>query len=144
MSRPLDAHLGAFFAALLAENTQPTLTLQVEVTYEYRINAQLSAVQLPVIMQAPLAVQVLGPIPAGRSTGDAPQPLAEMIDYWSRAIARWFTAYSPACGGTLRFDLTVMSDLTTEPMPLLRLRDLELPIQWVQNPPLSCLAAAGR
>jgi hypothetical protein len=140
VARPLNAHLSAFFAALLAQNVQPTLTLQVEVTYAYSLNPNLTPVQLPVIMQAPLQIQVIAPHDQVSTSANAVQPLADMIDQWSRAITRWFEALSPSCGGTLTFDLMVMSDLTEQPMPLLRLSDLELPIQWVQNPLLACLA----
>jgi LysM repeat protein len=136
VARPLAAHLDAFFDALLLVNTQPTLTFQVEATYEYRVNPQLSPVQLPILLQAPLTVAV------GRDSQGA-GTRQEMVDQWSQAITRWFEAYLPACGGTLHFDLTAMSDLTTQPMPLLRLRNLQLATPWVQKPALPCLATNG-
>jgi hypothetical protein len=47
------------------------------------------------------------------------------------------------CGGALRFDLTLMTNLTARPMPLLRLRDLRLPIEYVIDPKPSCRAESG-
>jgi hypothetical protein len=41
----------------------------------------------------------------------------------------WFNAYSPeSTGGILTFDLTVMSNLTQRPMPILKLTGLYLPV----------------
>ncbi|HKP77071.1 MAG TPA: hypothetical protein VJT67_16185, partial [Longimicrobiaceae bacterium] len=136
VTRPLDAQLNLFFDRLLEKNTQPTLTFQVEVTYEYLVNPQLGPVTLPVIMQAPLTV---GVTPSEAAPG-APPTRQEMVERWSQAILRWFTAYTPSCGGTLKFDLTTMSDLTEQPLPLLRLSNVQLPIQYV-SPPLPCLQA---
>ncbi|MGC3028960.1 LysM peptidoglycan-binding domain-containing protein [Burkholderia sp. DN3021] len=128
VSRPLQAHLDALFADLLANNTQPQIVAQVEVTYEYALNAALERVVLPVLMQAPLTVNVAG---TGAGT------LAGMTSDWAGAIDAWFSAYLPACGGTLWMDLTLMSNLTGQAMPLLRLRRLMLPIRQVE-PPLPC------
>ncbi|MCK9903310.1 hypothetical protein CC117_28315 [Parafrankia colletiae] len=43
-------------------------------------------------------------------------------------------ARSGLVGGTLRFDLTIMSSLTKEKMPLLRLRNLHLNLADVRPP----------
>ncbi|MFL5539885.1 MAG: peptidoglycan-binding protein LysM, partial [Longimicrobiaceae bacterium] len=130
VTRPLPGQLENLFAVLLAHNTQPELTIQVEFSYDYPLNPSLSSVPLPVLMQAPLAVQVAG---TGAGT------LQEMLATWSTSVEAWFANYTPTCGGTLWIDLTIMSDLTQQPMPLLRLRSLYLPLQYVQ-PSLPCRA----
>jgi len=130
ITRSLQAHLEALFDVLLKHNTEPKLTFQVEITYDYSLNPNLSAVPLPVLMQAPLEVDVLG---KGSSS------LAKMIADWNAAIELWFATYKPQPidpkdPGTLKFDLTIMSNLTKQPMPLLRLRRLELPLRYIQPP----------
>ena len=55
----------------------------------------------------------------------------------SQGIWRWFEENSPheAEKGTLKFGLTLLSDLTEESMPLLRLTDLSLPLDRVTDLP---------
>jgi len=126
--RSLKEHLNALLDALLLNNTQERVTFQVETTYSYSVNPILSPVPLPLLMQAPLDVQVVGKT--------QPPSRDQMVADWSAAIGHWFTCHRPAgTEGTLRFDLTIMSNLTKQAMPLLRLRDLELPIAFI-TPPL--------
>lgn len=129
VTRPFDAHLQALFDALLKNNREPELTLQVEVSYDYSINRVLDPVTLPVLMQAPRGINVKDGI-------------AQMIVDWSSSINLWFNTYKPSgTNGTLSFDLTIMSNLTRQPMPLIRLRRLILPIQSI-DPPLPVLDKA--
>ncbi|MDQ7981740.1 Ig-like domain-containing protein [Paraburkholderia sp. SARCC-3016] len=128
VTRSLQAHFDAVFADLLAGDTQPQIVVQVEVSYGYALNAALDQIALPVLMQAPLTVDVDG---GGAGT------VAGMTADWTAAIETWFSTYEPAGGGTLWMDLTLMSNLTGEPMPLLRLRRLMLPIAQVV-PSLPC------
>ena len=130
--RSLADHLTALFAALLANNTEPTLTLQVVTTYDQSLHPSLSAVTLPVMMQAPLSVAV---------TGSGAGTLAQMILDWSEAITLYFDAHAPASHGTLRFDLRVFSNLTKTPLPLVRLEDLFLAATSI-TPPLRSIAKA--
>ncbi len=133
-ARSLADYLTDLFAALLANNQEPTLTLQVAATYEHRPNPSLSPIDLPVMMQAPLCVAV---------TGAGPGTLAQMVADWASAILVYFQAHAPACGGRLFFDLLVFSNLTSVPMPLVRLSRLFLPVAALQ-PPLPCRAAPAR
>jgi hypothetical protein len=126
VTRSLLDQLRTLFDALLAATAEPRLTFQVETTYTYSLNPQLTPVPLPVLMQAPLTVDVT----AGGG-------LQSMLEDWAAAIALWFDSAQPSCGGALWFDLAIMSNLTERPMPLMRLRRLFLPIQYLA-PPLSC------
>ncbi|GAA2399341.1 LysM peptidoglycan-binding domain-containing protein [Actinomadura vinacea] len=127
--RTLAGHLEAVFAALLLNTAEPDLTVQVEVTYSYEANPGLTPVTLPLLMQAPLTAQ--------RPDG----ALTRMLAGWAKAIHDWFQARTPVCGGTLGFDLTLMTNLTARPMPLLRLRNLHLPIKYVIDPAPACRQA---
>jgi hypothetical protein len=130
VTRTLDDQLATLFAALLAHNTQPTAVIQVEARYDYQLRAALAAVSLPVLFQPPVAIQVAG-------TGDG--SLAAMIAGWASAIRTWFDDTTPSgTEGTLRFDLTIMSSLTANPTPILRLSRLVLPIVYVA-PPLATI-----
>ena len=130
VQRSLNGHLSEFFGELLANNTQPSLTCQVEIVYRYSLNTQLDDVQLPVLFQPPLTINV-----SSRATGHG--SLAGMIGTWAAAISSWFDTHVPLGSGRLGFDLAVMSDLTATPMPLLRMPRLFLPIEHVV-PPLHC------
>ncbi|NNA55332.1 hypothetical protein [Pseudomonas koreensis] len=123
-TRSLTEHLQALFDTLLASSTQPSITVQMEATYAYDLNPNVSGitVTLPIAMQAPMTCTV--------------QALTQMVGVWSSAIQDWFTLQPPnGDGGTLWFDLSLMSDVTNQPMPLLRLRKLSLALGAI-NPPL--------
>jgi hypothetical protein len=129
ISRSLFAHIEALFAALLVSNSQPTLTIQVEVAYAYPLNPLLEPIVLPVLMQAPLDVAIISQGTSG------PLPLAEMTQNWATAVTRWFsTRTPPLAGGQLLFDLRIMSNLTEHPMPLVQLEQLFLPVEWIVPP----------
>jgi hypothetical protein len=128
VARTLPAQIQNFFSTLLQNNVEPTLTIQVEITYAYSIASGLDPVPLPVLVQPPIPIQIAG---AGPGT------LQDMIANWSAAVARWFTTYVPSPqDGTICFDLTIMSSLTKHPMPLLRLRKVVLPIAYTTPPPV--------
>jgi hypothetical protein len=127
VARTLPAQIQNFFTTLLQNNIEPTLTIQVEITYAYSIATGLDSITLPILIQPPISIQIAG---TGQGT------LADMIANWSAAIAQWFSTYVPSAqNGTIWFDLTIMSSLTKHPMPLLRLRKVELPIQYALAPP---------
>lgn len=117
--RALAEQLQTLFDTLLAGSSQPSITVQVETTYRYSLNSAIEAIQLPILMQAPLSVALTD--------------LPNMVNVWSSAIETWFNG-QPPCGddGTLWFDLSLMSDLTGQAMPLLRLRKLSLTLPAIQ------------
>ncbi len=133
VTRSLEAQLQALFGALLAElddNEQHDFLFQVEIQYDYRINEDLDPVPLPLLMQAPLSIQLQG---SGAGS------LAQMIAEWTGAIQLWFQTNCPMPAdpvndpGTLMLDLTAMTTLTRQPMPMLRLRQLVLPLLYVTD-----------
>jgi LysM repeat protein len=128
VKRALDQHLTALFDALLKDNTQESLTFQVECSYDYPVNPDLAPVSLPVLMQAPLSVDVT------KTEDRSNKTLAEMISDWTQSIQRWFDKHKPKQeSGVLWFDLITMSNLTQQPMPLLRLRKLKLEMSYIDD-----------
>ena len=136
-TRSLAEHLRALFSALLAENRQPVITIQSEVTYEYCFGTGAMPAVLPILLMAALEVDVT---PTGSASpdiaGGAAAKLAAMIDAWTAKIEEWFAVHSPTGGGTLWFDLAIRSNLAGKPMPLLRAGRLRLSTDYVR-PPLS-------
>lgn len=126
--RTLEQQLTELFSDLLKDNVQPTVTFQVNVSYDYPINPTLSAVPLPVFMQSPVPIDVSG------SSSSSELTLAQMISNWTQAIQLWARTYNPVqSGGSLWFDLITMSNLTKQPMPLLRLRNLQLETKYIDG-----------
>lgn len=124
--RSLTDHLTALFSALFRNYVGGDVTIQVQAAYEYAVNPDLSPVSLPVLMQPPLSVSVEG--------GGEPS-LTTLIADLSGAITLWFDSHRPvATQGTLAFELTIMSNLTKNPMPLVDLDDVSLAIQYVVPP----------
>ncbi len=73
-------------------------------------------------MQAPLTIDVAA--------------IDTMTKAWADAVHAWFAATLPQAGGTLRFDLQLLSTLTGTPHPLIRLDGLSLAVANVVNPGL--------
>lgn len=128
----LAEHLKSFFTALLGTGGVPTLRLQLETTYGYSLNPNLSAVTLPLYLLPPTTVSVDG------SASGVPT-LDSVLDGLAASITAWFAAQPPnGTDGTLHFDLTIWSTLTSQPQPLLRLRNLYLALADIV-PPLATL-----
>lgn len=121
-NQKLVRHLQDFWGALLENNTQPTLTVQVTCTYNHKINKALDSVKLPIFLQPPVSINVSTIENTGAGS------LGQMIEeHWAAAIKKWYAKNSPKGEeGSIGFDLVVMSNLTRHPMPLLRLRNLRL------------------
>ncbi|MEN3754061.1 hypothetical protein ABC733_19590 [Mangrovibacter sp. SLW1] len=131
VSRSLDAHMEALFNALFAQSLSGNSTLQINVTYFYTLADALTemAVPLPVLVMPPMTISVDG--------SDLSVPsLSQMESQLSDAVIDWAQAYQPSArGAQLVFDVTFMSNLTDNPMPLLDLAGLELPVEFI-SPPL--------
>jgi len=125
-TRKLDEQLGALFTALFKGDPQDSQLLQIEVSYDYSVQADLEPVRLPVLFLPPTKFDV---------THDR-KPCAEQADSVvckiSTAVRAWLKENAPSpCEATLVFDLTIFSDLAAQSMPLLRLRRIELPLDYV-------------
>lgn len=113
----LRMHLENLFRELLKENTQSTLSFKVVTTYSYEMNNLTSTVQLPVMMQ-PAVTFIL------KDPHCAPD---EMVENWTTAINQWLNQSAPSVNNAMfEFNLSVYSNLTGEPTPLIQLSNLYL------------------
>lgn len=131
VKRSLDAHLTALFTALFEEGFTGDSTLQVNMNYHYQLADALNAmsVPIPIAVMPPLNVSVDG-------SNVALPSLTATVTMLSEAIATWAQTYLPSSRqARLIFDVTIMSNLTRNPMPLLDLANLELPVVYI-DPPL--------
>lgn len=109
--RSLDEHLQVLFDTLLAASEQISVTVAVQIAYCYLISSAIPPVQVPIMIQPPARTDVSN--------------LPSLLSDWSLTIQRWLQNEIPSAdGGALRFDLSLISDLTDK--PLLRLRNLSL------------------
>ncbi len=123
---PLSTQLTNLFNALLKENSQDTVSFLMSCQYTYQLNTSTTNVGLPVIMQPIQSIQVK----PDASTGD--KKLADMIADWAGSIELWYNSRKPVTtNAALWFDLTIFSNLTQQPLPLVRLRTLNLGIQYI-------------
>jgi hypothetical protein len=140
VTRTLAGQLETLFNALFANfptgaGSNDRVTIQAEVTYDHSLADGVPPIGLPVFMQGGREI-IVPPKASDTAEGEGAIPLAEMILGWDGAIRTWFDQKVPSSNaGTLRFDLAILSNLSRQPLPLLRLRGLFLPIEWI-NPPL--------
>ena len=138
VQRSLDAQLCALITALFEGGFEGVTTIQFDVAYSFAFNSRLDnmAVTIPVAVLPPMQVTV----PGTKDDNTEAPPIANLVATLSAAIRDWSKAYSPSPqNGLLSFNLTIMSNLTMEPMPLLNLMKLELKVDDIvpQLPNLS-------
>jgi len=129
--RSLDAQLTALFTALFEGGFKGIATIQFDVAYSFAFTSGLDGmpVTIPVAVLPPMKVTVPG------APADTPPPIADLVATLSAAIQDWSEAYAPSRqNGLLSFNLTIMSNLTKEPMPLLNLKKLELNVDDIVPP----------
>ncbi|WP_108867820.1 LysM peptidoglycan-binding domain-containing protein [Aquimarina aquimarini] len=122
----LEQQLTTLFDTLLAENSQETISVLMSSTYSYQANSGLSDIVLPVIMQPLQSIQVIG--------SGTDKTLNQMIEDWANSIKDWYSKNQiDNTKASLWFDLTVFSNLTEQPKPLIRLRALTLSLDYITN-----------
>ncbi|SNR54837.1 hypothetical protein [Puniceibacterium sediminis] len=114
VKRPFADQLAALYTALFRNAGTADVTLQLTLYYAYSINTGLEPVRLPVFLMPPTTLT----LPAGgifdTTTAPIPQQAAAWADWWA-------TNLPSEEGGQIQLSLTVMSDLTEKPMPVLKL-----------------------
>jgi hypothetical protein len=114
--KPMEDYVNDLFTALFKTftGTDNKPKIQMECRYSYTVNGSTIPINLP--------IQLLPPTNYDISLN---REIAE-------GIINWFIANNPCrSNGTLWFSLTVMSSLTAQTMPLLRLMSLKLDIPHV-------------
>lgn len=131
--RSLDEQLTALFTELFEGGFEGVTTIQFDVAYSFAFTSGLDglAVAIPVAVLPPMKVTV----PDGKANED-PLPISDLVAKLNAAMQDWSQAYAPSRqDGMLAFNLTIMSNLTMEPMPLLNLMKLELSVDDIVPPP---------
>lgn len=125
----IEEQLTRFFNLLLKNNSQPTLSFLTSCQYTFQPNTNLTDITLPVMMQPLELVSV--PVAASNDAGG--KTLAQMISDWSGGMNLWYGTHAPSTRNAMYwFDLTIFSNLTQQPLPLIRLRNLYLPLQFIK------------
>ncbi|NQX85756.1 MAG: hypothetical protein HRT67_07600, partial [Flavobacteriaceae bacterium] len=125
VKRTLDGQLTELFSVLLQKNSQDTLSFQMSSRYTYSQNQSLKAIELPIIMQPLVDVDVSG-------AGNVETNLAQMITNWTDGVNLWLSTHTPqSSNAVLWFDITIFSNLTSTPMPLIRLYNVSVPMEYV-------------
>jgi LysM repeat protein len=130
-SLSLVEYLSALFTSLFKESTAKTQIIQMECKYEYSLSENLSPVSLPVLLLPNINTKIDFIPDKNCSITDQDSSLICKI---SASIMNWFSENKPIVSkGRITFDLTIMSDLTQQPMPLIRLKRLYLDIKDIRD-----------
>ena len=121
VKRPLACQLAVLYDALFAQAGTDDVTLQATLYYDYAINPGLANVRLPVYLMPPTLTKL--------RDGGFGTPLEDVIAMQVAGWNTWWQANAPeTAAGSLALDLTVMSNLTARPMPILHLTGLYVPL----------------
>jgi len=128
VTRSLSCQLALLYEVLFQNAGTDSVTLTMTAYYEYSPSSQVPNVRLPVFLMPPTQVAL--------REGGAGQPVADIIAEQAQGCQNWFRSLQPVTtAAVLFFDLTIMSNLTERPMPVLHLSGLNLPLVYI-NPPL--------
>ncbi|MBV9683778.1 MAG: hypothetical protein JO046_18445, partial [Solirubrobacterales bacterium] len=129
--RTPEQQLQALFQALFAAAPAGEQTLQLECRYQYTLtDSDLGPMSLPVYMLPATEVDPATElkIPVGGCPTDRTQ--GPLLCRLAGAIRTWWAGNQPSTlNGLFTFDLTVMSQLTSQ--PVIRLENLQLGQQWI-------------
>jgi hypothetical protein len=123
--RSLSDNLTALFYTLVEGASATSASFQLTVAYQYQLSG--NAVTIPILMQPALPV----------SWAVGSDTMAPMIAGLTTAITSWFNQVEPIGGGQLLISLTVLTTVTQQLLPLVRLTSLELSLSDIVNPSLS-------
>jgi LysM repeat protein len=128
VTRSLSCQLALLYEVLFQNAGTDSVTLTLTAYYEYSPSRQIPNVRLPVFLMPPTQVAI--------RQGGAGEPIADIIAEQVQGCQGWFQSVQPVTTkAVLFFDLTIMSNLTERPMPVLRLSGLNVPLAYL-NPPL--------
>ncbi len=127
-TRTIEDHLANLFDNLFAQDAPAVNTLQMTTTYSYSINEISNVVSLPILFLAPLKTDRSAD---AKDDGDT-KPLSDTIKTIASGIDQWFKDNKvPSNGGVFWFDLTILTNLTEKPSPLLTIDNMNLDIKYV-------------
>ncbi|HEY0130407.1 MAG TPA: hypothetical protein VGB57_03305, partial [Allosphingosinicella sp.] len=139
VARTLAEQLGGLFTALFAEAPAGPQEIQLTICYSVSVNPALPPIALPVVFVPPIAFLPDNEFNSDAEDGD-PLSQAALSQKIATAITTWYQTNAPLQGGTLTFDLKVMTRQppgggSAPPTPLLELAYLVLNYaDWTDHP----------
>ncbi len=128
--RSLADNLNALFYTLVAGASATSASFQIVVGYRYLLSG--IPVTLPILM--------LPALPVSWASGN--DTLAPAIADLAAAISSWFDDVQPVGGGQVQLSLTVLTSVTQQLVPLVRLTALEIALSDIANPPLTVASSS--
>jgi hypothetical protein len=131
VTRSPEAHLAALFAALFAAAPAGEQTIQLECRYEYALSGVgLVPIDLPVYLLAPTPANPTTDLVVPKTGCPADPTQGPLICRLGGAMRTWWATNAPSTSaGVFLLTLTVMSELTGQ--PLIVLENLRLTEQFV-------------
>ena len=133
VKRSVACQLSVFYEMLFKNAGTREVTIQLGLYYAYSVNGQLNKVRLPVFLMPPTN--------AALPTDDEPpnavdggETIADIVTKQAATWQLWYDENKPILdGGQIEMDMTIMSDLTAKPMPVLRMTDLYLSVKDIEG-----------
>jgi len=126
VTRTLQEHLTALFKELFKDRKKGGVTIQIETSYSYTFNKPpnkkvplLIPILIPILMQPPLICAI-------------DKLETAMLSKLATPITGWFKPPKPE-NGEIRLKVTIMSNLTTQSMPVLSLTNLTLAREYIED-----------
>ena len=109
------------------------VTIQLGLYYAYSVNGQLNKVRLPVFLMPPTKTAL--PTDDGPpKAADGEETIADIVAKQASTWQIWYDDNKPMLDeGQIEMDLTIMSDLTAKPMPVLRMTGLYLSVRDIEG-----------
>ena len=126
--RSFACQLSVLYETLFRNAGTSDVTMQLGLYYAYSINRDLEPVRLPVFLMPPTRASL---VTDGAAAGET---LDQIVEKQATTWQIWYDEHAPNLdGGQIQLELTVMSDLTARPMPILRMTSLYLPVDDVEG-----------
>lgn len=133
VKRSVACQLSVFYEMLFKNAGTREVTIQLGLYYAYSVNGQLNKVRLPVFLMPPTK--------AALPTDDEPpnavdggETIADIVAKQAATWQLWYDENKPILdGGQIEMDMTIMSNLTAKPMPVLRMTDLYLSVKDIEG-----------
>lgn len=121
MARSLKGHITALLSKIFGERTGFCSNLQIEGSYCFKVGPDLPAVNLPVLL-----------MPHTKFEGDEAAISGNLATF----ILSWADRNQPSKrGGYIHLDMTIATGMEAESMPLIRLHNLLLNIDYISDWP---------
>src|SRR5262249_35724208 len=134
--RTLDGHLNALFEAFFKGSPSQAQLVNIEILYAYALSdaAGAASVELPVLMLPPTEFEIPQDWRSLASTTASGFRTVEFIATLARRIREWFDKHDTSTqSARFLFDLSAFSSLSNNSQPLVRVRNLILNVEDIEN-----------